>query len=143
VKGAACGPRRRLAGINYSKKTITPEFFYGESLDSTSQDFARPPDGKSLLNQRPTLAAPRAAPLESLSGPNSESNDLQSPGKSKGSGRKLRTDPLNQFVSIKKCSLQSAVQKIASPFPNIAHHYWDNMRFTGERQVRPARAPRF
>ena len=104
VQGDACGPRRHISGINYSKKTISVEFKYGRPSDALDSDSARPPDGKSLLNQRPTLAAPRAAPLESLSGPNSESNDLQSPGKSKGSGRKLRTDPLNQFVSIKKCS---------------------------------------
>jgi hypothetical protein len=43
--------RRILRGINYSQKTVTVEFL-----------FCRPPDGKSLLNQRPSLAAPRAAP---------------------------------------------------------------------------------
>ena len=54
--------RRHLAGIGYSKKTVSVEFFLGGPKSESENDFARPTDGKSLLNQRPTPAAPRAAP---------------------------------------------------------------------------------
>ena len=63
--------RRILRGINYSQKTVKVEFL-----------FALPPDGKSLLNQRPTLAAPRAAPLIRTSAENR-----------KGSNRFTQSDP--------------------------------------------------
>ncbi len=43
--------RRRIEGINYSKKTISVEFIY-----------SRPPDGKALLNEPHSSAALRAAP---------------------------------------------------------------------------------
>lgn len=43
--------RRRIGRISYSQKRVTVDFL-----------FALPPDGQSLLNQRPALAAPRAAP---------------------------------------------------------------------------------
>jgi len=91
--------RRRLAGINYSKKTITVEFLLGGTPDSTTQDFARPPDGKSRLNQRPTLAAPRATPPLDSFARTSESSLFQSDRTSKGAVRELRTTPNGQFVT--------------------------------------------
>ncbi|MBL0250059.1 MAG: recombinase family protein [Elusimicrobia bacterium] len=54
--------RQRLAGINYSKKTTSVEFFYGRPSDAAAPDFARPPDGKRLSNQRPTTAASHRNP---------------------------------------------------------------------------------
>jgi hypothetical protein len=136
-------PRRLIGGINYSKKTISVEFLLGGTQESTSQDFSRPPDGKSRLNQRPSLAAPRAAPLESLSARTSESNLLQSGQKQKGSGRNLRTDPLLQFESLNNGYIVRIIRNFICCFPNIAHHYWENFRLTGEFHVRQAKAPRF
>jgi len=39
--------RRRIGGINYSKKTISVDLFLGGTPDSTAQDLGRPPDGRS------------------------------------------------------------------------------------------------
>ena len=72
--------RRYLAGIIYSKKTVTVEFKYGRPSDASDSDFARPPDGKCLSYKRPSLAASHAAPLESLSARMSKS-DLPLPAR--------------------------------------------------------------
>ena len=40
--------RQRLAGINYSKKTTSVEFFYGRPSDAAAPHIAPPPDGKRL-----------------------------------------------------------------------------------------------
>ena len=46
--------RRSLRWIHYSKKTISVELILGEAESDLEKDFAHPPDGKRLLNQRPT-----------------------------------------------------------------------------------------
>jgi hypothetical protein len=99
VQGDACGPRRHISGINYSKKTISVEFKYGRPSDALDSDSARPPDGKSLLNKRPTLAAPRAAPLESTSARTSESGPCLSTRTTKKPGPLGGPDLNRQFVS--------------------------------------------
>jgi len=91
--------RRHISGINYSKKTISVEFKYGRPSDALDSDSARPPDGKSLLNKRPTLAAPRAAPLESTSARTSESGPCLSTRTTKKPGPLGGPDLNRQFVS--------------------------------------------
>ena len=142
VKRAARGPRRRVRRINYSQKTISVEFLYGRGGEGSDSDSARFSDGKSLLNQRPTLAAPRAAPLESLSARNSESS-------LDPSARKMRKpdQPFGRAFHPPEGVLQletflKSYQTIELVFPNIAHGYWDHFKRTGEFYVRPAKPPR-
>ena len=113
VKGAACGPRRILRGINYSQKTVTVEFL-----------FARPPDGKSLLNQRPTLAAPRAAPLIRTSAENR-----------KGSNRFSQSDPSPHMGAEKNGEVFDFTPTFCVSFPNIAHRYWDNFNVASSEML--------
>ena len=91
--------RQRLAGINYSKTSCWVFFFSGAPSSPAAPDFARPPDGKRLSNQRPTTAASHAAPALDSPARNSESNlfpparTANKPGRCSGPG-------LNgQFVS--------------------------------------------
>ena len=150
VQGDACVPRRHITGINYSKKTISVEFKYRSPSDAFDSDSARPPDGKSLLNKRPTLAAPRAAPLESLSARTSESGPCISVRTTKKPGRLSRPDLNGVFVSLHSggvCSVGPKIDdapdlnpQILVTFPNIAHKFWDAYRQGGGVHLRRSRA---
>ena len=99
MKRAACGPRQRLSGITYSKKTISVDFVYGRPLDAPARDFARPPDG-NCTSEKPFSSASQSSASDF--GPparKSESNLCPPARKSKGSVRESRTDPFNEFVS--------------------------------------------
>jgi site-specific DNA recombinase len=124
--------RRLIAGITYSQKTITVEFFYGRPADASDSDFARPPDGKSLSNQRPTSAAFHAAPA------------FRPPAQNKkGADRNVQSDPFRQFVSSQMVLLNSSRQKINIVFPNISHYYWEHFHLSGGSKIRRARAHQF
>ena len=89
--------RRRLAGINYSKKTISVEFYLGRPLESTSQDLARPPDGKCLSHQNLTPVPHSGTKSFCPPARTSESNLLDSSEKEKGSNRLAQSDPFGRF----------------------------------------------
>ncbi len=112
--------RRTIHKINYSKKTISVELFY-----------PRPPDGKSLLNQRPSFAAPRAAAKPLTPAPNrKEPNRFRQLG---SSGFSENAKNGGNFPSNPRFIVS---------FPNIAHNYWENYHRTGEFYVHLAKAPR-
>ena len=118
------------------------EFVYGSGVEGSDSDSGRISDGKRLLDKRQTLAAPRAAPLESLSARNSESS-------LDPSARKIeRPDqPFGRAFHPPEGVLQletflKSYQTIELVFPNIAHGYWDHFKRTGEFYVRPAKPPR-
>jgi hypothetical protein len=135
--------RRRIRRINYSKKTISVEFILGGPVDSTSQDLARPPDGKRVLNQNLTSVPHSGTKSFNPPARTSESNLFQTGEKLKGSGRELRSDPFQKFGLGENGNLVGLPPKFIVAFPNIAHSYWDNFRLTGEFHVRQAKAPRF
>jgi hypothetical protein len=102
--------RRRIGGINYSKKTISVDLFLGGTPDSTAQDLGRPPDGRSstallasavgkCLSHQNLTSVPHSG-TKSLcpSARTSESILLPSTGNTKRSGRELRPDPFREFV---------------------------------------------
>jgi hypothetical protein len=63
LQRAACGPRQRLAGINYSKKTTSVEFFYGRPADAAAPDFARPTEKTFQISGLPRPRRTRPPPL--------------------------------------------------------------------------------
>jgi hypothetical protein len=62
------------------------------------------------------------------------------PGHKKESNRLTRLDPSSQFETTINGGF-SEIPKTVVPltFPNIAHHFWENYRLTGEYHIRPSK----
>ena len=142
--------RRIVTRINYSEKTISVGVRVRRPGGTPAVDLARPPNGKFLLNQRPTRASLSAAPIESPSARTSESESCSSPRTTKKPGRSSRPDLMSEFASLPNGGVLSLGPKIDDTpelnpeilltFPNIAHKFWDAYRQGGGVHLQRSRA---
>jgi hypothetical protein len=150
VQRDARGPRRIVTGINYSEKTISVGVRVRRPGGTPAVEFGPTSDGKCLSNQRHTLAASHAAPLESTSARTSKSDLPHFSPEAKKPGRCSRPDLNGKFVSTLNggvCSVGPKIEdapdlnpQIWVTFPNIAHKFWDAYRQGGGVHLRRSRA---
>ena len=148
--------RRGIETVRYSKKSIGVDFVLSGASGANSERGAsvrggdsRPfSDGKSQAGfdlSASARSAANGANLTDLAG--DSRGDLTAgteadsqPGNKKEPNRSARLDPSFQFDTTRNGGFfEIPTTVVPLTFPNIAHHFWENYRLTGEYHIRPSK----